>query len=168
MIKQIIPQEYCLKCKGCCRFAQMDSVWSPCLLEEEIQDFLDKKIPPAAISREHKLLLIPNPKEEGYLCPFSDSSNNKCKIYSFRPFECQLYPFLINLRRGKIILTVNLNCPYIGENLKTPQLEEYIEYLTSYLNSPNQLELIKSNPQFLQAYEDVLEVVELNPPDETK
>ena len=168
MIKQFVPQEVCLKCLGCCRFAKADSVWSPCLLEEEIQDFLDKKIPPAAISLERKILLVPNPKEEGYLCPFLELSGNKCKIYSFRPLECQLYPFLINLRRGKILLTIDLNCPYAKENLNTKECKEYIEYLTSYLNSPEQLELLKDNPQILQAYEDVREVVELNPLDETK
>ena len=82
-----------------------------------------------------------------------------------RPFECQLYPFLLNLRGKKIILTVDLNCPYVKEKMNTPEFKEYVSYLTAFLNSPEQLEILKDNPHILQAYEDVREIVELNFPD---
>jgi Fe-S-cluster containining protein len=168
MIKQLIPSEFCLKCQGCCRFSEQDSVWVPCLLDEEIQDLLDRDIPAAFISGQRKILPIFNPGQDNFICPFLDIAENKCKIYAFRPFECQLYPFLINLRNKKIILTVDLRCPYIKENINSPELKDYIEYLTTLLNLPQQIKLLKSNPQTLQAYEDVLEVIELNLPDETK
>lgn len=164
MIKQIVPQEVCLECQGCCRFKQINSVWSPCLLDEEIQDLLDREIPPAFISANKKLLPIPNPQGEGFICPFLDIQDNKCKIYSFRPFECQLYPFLINLRRGKVILTLDLNCPYVKVHLKTDAFKKYTQYLIAFLNSPAQIELLKRNPQLIQAYEEVLDIMELELP----
>ncbi len=164
MIKQIIPKEACLKCQGCCRFRKIDSVWSPCLLDEEIQDLLDKKIPPACISSGKKLLPILDPQSEGLICPFLDAKDNKCKIYDFRPFECQLYPFLINLRGGKVILTLDLNCPYVAEHLKDDELKKYTDYLIAFLNSSSQLKLLKNNPQIIQAYEEVLEIIELGLP----
>lgn len=166
MIKQFVPQEACLKCKGCCRFSEADSVWSPCLLDEEVQELIDKNIPPACISSQRKVMLIPSQDTEGYICPFLEDSDNKCKIYSMRPFECQLYPFLLSLRAGKAILTLDLNCPYIKDNLDKKELKEYTEYLTSFLNAPAQLELFKDNPHILQAYEDVQEVIELKNLDE--
>ncbi|MBI3990805.1 MAG: YkgJ family cysteine cluster protein [Candidatus Omnitrophica bacterium] len=162
MIKHIIPQEVCLRCQGCCRFKKPDSAWSPCLLDEEIQDLLDKKIPPACISSNKKLLLIPNPQGEGFICPFLESKDNKCKIYGFRPFECQLYPFLINLRGGKVILTLDLNCPYVAENLKSEDFKKYTKDLIDFLNSPAQLSILKENPQIIQAYEEVLDIIELD------
>ncbi|MDD2689277.1 MAG: YkgJ family cysteine cluster protein [Candidatus Omnitrophica bacterium] len=162
MIKQFIPQEACLKCRGCCRFTQADSVWLPCLLDEEIQDLLDKKIPAATISINRRIQPLPNPQGEGFICAFFALKENKCKIYEFRPFECQLYPFLINLRGGKVILTVDLNCPYIKEKLGSRELKEYTEYLISLLNSPQQIRLLKDNPQIIQAYEEVLDIIELN------
>ncbi len=166
MIKQFVPKEACLKCLGCCRFRDELSVWSPCLLEEEAVDFADNKdIPAASVSLSKRLALIPNPNGEGFICPFLNSGNNKCKIYNQRPFECQLYPFLLNLRGGKVILTVDLNCPYVKEKMSTPEFKEYVEYLTAFLNSPTQLEILKDNPHILQAYEEVLEIVELNFPD---
>lgn len=168
MIKQFIPSEVCLRCNGCCRFAQQDSVWSPCLLDEEIQDLLDRNIPSAFISSQRQILSVPNPSENNFVCPFLDVKENKCKIYEFRPFECQLYPFLINLRGKKVILTVDLNCPYIKQNLKSKEFKEYTEYLIAFLNSPAQIKILKSNPQIIQAYEEISKIVELNLLDESR
>ena len=162
MIKQFIPQEVCLGCQGCCRFKEQDSVWSPCLLDEEIQAFLDKNIPPLCLSLDKKVMPIPNPQGEGYICSFFDIQDNKCKIYEFRPLECQLYPFLISLRNKKALLTVDLNCPYIKEKINSREFKEYTDYLTNFLNSPKQSELLKDNPHIIRAYEEVLDVIELN------
>jgi len=168
VIKQIVPQEVCLKCQGCCRFKQMDSAWSPCLLDEEIQDLLDRKIPSAAISSAKKLLPVPDPQGEGFACPFLEDKENKCKIYEFRPFECQLYPFLVNLRGGKVILTLDLNCPFVAENLKNEEFKKYTDYLTTLLNSSAWFKTLKDNPQIIQAYEEVLDIIELGLSDESR
>lgn len=168
MIKQFVPEEFCLRCKGCCRFKEENSVWAPCLLDEEIQDLLDRKIPCASISIDRRIRPVPNPGKEGFICPFLDARDNKCKIYTFRPFECQLYPFLLNLRKGKVILTLDLNCPYIRENLKRGELTEYTKGLVIYLNAPEQIEILKNNPQIIQAYEEVLDLIELKIDDAAK
>lgn len=162
MIKQFVPEEVCLECKGCCRFKENNSVWLPCLMNEEIQGFLEKKIPPAAISADRKIQPVPDPSGEGFICAFLDHQNNQCKVYSFRPFECQLYPFLINLRNGKIILTVDLNCQYICQKVNSQEFKNHVEYLTAFLNSAPQKKLLKDNPQLLQTYEEVKEIVELD------
>jgi len=166
MIKQFVPSEYCLKCKGCCRFREQESAWSPCLLDDEIQELLDKDVPAAYISKSRKIMPVPAPQGEGFICPFLGPNDNKCRIYELRPFECQLYPFLLNLRSGKAILSVDLNCPYAAESAGKPEFKEYLEHLNGYLNSPAQLKLLKDNPQIIQAYEEVAEVVELRDPDE--
>ena len=168
MMKQFLPQGVCLRCQGCCRFKEQNSAWLPCLMDEEIQELLDRKIPPALISMERKIQPYSNPAGEGFICAFFDIKDNKCKIYDWRPFECQLYPFLINLRDRKIILTVDLNCPYVKDNLQSKEFKEYADYLISFLNSPVQIKLLKDNPQLLKAYEDISEAVELKIFDETK
>ena len=168
MIKQFVPQEVCLKCQGCCRFREVTSSWLPCLLDEEIQDLLDQQLPAVSISVDRKIQPVPHPKGEGFICALFDLGENKCKIYNLRPFECQLYPFLLNLREKKVVLTVDLNCPYVSEKIKTKEFKEYAEYLAAFLNSPKQLELLKDNPQLLQAYEEVSEIIELKVTDETK
>lgn len=168
MIKQFIPQQVCLKCQGCCRFREYDSVWLPCLLDEEIQALLDKKLPPASLSIDKRIKPLPSPSGQGFICAFLDYGANKCRIYGFRPFECQLYPFLLNLRNKKAILTVDLNCPYVAENLNSKDFKDYADYLAAFLNSRPQLKLLKDNPQVLQAYEEVAEIVELDIPDDAQ
>lgn len=165
-LRQFVPQEACLKCVGCCRFSALNSVWSPCLLEEEALELVDKEgIPALSITIDKKILPIAHPDGEGFVCPMLDCKDNKCQIYAARPFECRLYPFLLALRDKKALLTVDLNCPYIQDKINTDEFKEYIQYLTDFLNSPQQLKIIKENPQIIQAYEDVLNVVELKNPD---
>jgi len=162
VIDQFVPQDFCLKCKGCCRFKEKESVWSPCLLDEEVLDLIDKPgIPAASISAGRKLLLVPEKEGELFLCPFLNPADNNCQIYKIRPFECQLYPFLLNMRHGKIFLTVDINCPYVKDRLDSPEFREYALCLTKLLNSKKVLTMLKDNPQVLQAYEDVLNIVEL-------
>jgi Fe-S-cluster containining protein len=169
MIKQFVPQEFCLQCRLCCRFKEANSVWSPCLLDEEIQTLLDKPtVPVASISLDRRIQPIANPQGVGFICPFLETLDNKCKIYSTRPFECQLYPFLINVRKDKVLLTVDLNCPYVYAKINSQEAKDYIVYLTHYLNSGPLRSLLKDNPQIIQAYEEVREVAELNLPHETK
>lgn len=169
MIRQFVPQGVCLKCLGCCRFKEQDSLWLPYLLDTEIQDLLDREIPSTSISfLEKKIRSLPNPTNEGFICAFFDVYNNRCKIYDFRPFQCQLYPFLINLKGQKVILTVDLNCPYIKEKAETKEFKEYTDYLADFLDSPAQIRLLKSNPQLLATYAGVWEVLELNISDEIK
>jgi len=167
VIKQFVPSDFCLKCLGCCRFREEDSVWAPCLLEEEIIELIDADIPAAYLSLDKRIKPVEDIAQEGYLCPFLNKPSNECKIYQKRPFECQLYPFIICLRNKKILLTVDLNCPYVKEKLNLPEFKEYLKYISGYLNSPEQLRLLKDNPQILQAYEEVLDVMELGRGDET-
>ncbi len=165
MIRQFVGQEFCLKCRSCCRFKEADSVWSPCLLDEEMQELVDRPgIPAAYISADRRIQPVADPGGGGFICPFLNSADSKCRIYDLRPFECRLYPFLINLRKGKVLLTVDLNCPYVIERMNTPEMQEYIAYISSYLNSPKQLKMLKDNPQVIQAYEEVREVAELRLP----
>ncbi|MFH0763344.1 MAG: YkgJ family cysteine cluster protein [Candidatus Omnitrophota bacterium] len=161
-LKQFVPQEVCLKCRGCCRFAEADSVWLPCLLDEEVVVLADNAaIPAVSVSAAKRIMPVANPAGEGFLCPFLNSKDNKCAIYDIRPFECRLYPFLLNLRGSKVILTVDLNCPYIEDNIRTPAFKKYSEELAAFLNSPQQVKILKENPHLLQAYEEVAEVIEL-------
>lgn len=138
-------------------------------MDEEIQGLLDKKdIPAASISIDRRIQPVVNPNGADFICPFLNHLDNKCAIYDMRPFECQLYPFLINLRKDKVILTVDLNCPYVYEKINSQETKDYIDYLCAYLNSPQQIEILKDNPQIIQAYEEVREVAELRLPHEIK
>jgi Fe-S-cluster containining protein len=150
MIKQFIPEEICLKCQGCCRFAEERSAWSVKVSGSEKRRFRlkDNFIP---LSRA----------KEGFICSFFLPKENKCKIYPRRPFECRLYPFLINTEGGKVFLAVDLNCPFAKKDLNKPEFKKYAEYLSCILSKSPYAAMLKNNPQLIQQYEGVLNLAEL-------
>lgn len=161
MIKQFIPDGVCLKCKGCCRFAEADSVWAPSLLNEEIQILAkDARFEPKITSRK-KIHLVQPQGNDIFFCSFLQENNNECKIYSSRPFECRLYPFLIDCCAEKIFLSVDLNCPFAAENFKTETFKEYVDYLSTLFASLQLREVLKNNPHLVQAYPQALGLVEI-------
>lgn len=139
-IKQLIPSEVCLACNGCCRFASDDPPWPP-----------------------HNIRPIPSKKDNNFLCPHLDAADNKCKIYKTRPFECSLYPFLINRDSvsGKVFLAVHLNCPFAAKNLKNNDFKEYAQYLTAFLKGSDFLKILENNSQIVQSYSDILNLAEI-------
>jgi len=161
MIRQIVPEEFCLACQGCCRFAQPETAWSPALLEEDKQAFLKNNIPPLFISADNKIRLVYNQEQHNFVCPLLNLQDNKCKAYAFRPFECKLYPFLINRKANKVFLGADLKCPFVKENMHKPLFKEYVQYLTALFNNPDLRKTLKDNPQITQAYEEVLDLVSL-------
>ena len=151
-IKQLIPSEFCLKCDGCCRFISDDSPWFPRLLKEE-EDAIPKD----------KFRPVFNKKDRNFLCPYLNISNNNCKVYKTRPFECRLYPFLINHDEisGKIFLSIDLNCPFARENSKNKEFEKYAESLAASLKRGDFLMILKDNAGLIQSYPGVLNIIEL-------
>lgn len=147
-LKQVIPQEFCLKCRGCCRFSRQDSVWQPHLLEEE----------KAGVG---EILILENPDKKNFICDRLSPAENKCNIYASRPFECQLYPFLFNRKFNRIFLALDLNCTFVRENNKNVKFEEYTRSLIELIQGRDYLDILKKNPALAQEYEGVMDLIEL-------
>jgi uncharacterized protein len=150
MIRQFVHPGFCLSCRGCCRFSQKDSVWSPHLLKSE------QGLGQAQVKN------IPILSGEGFVCASLDIKSSRCRIYQNRPFDCQLYPFLINLNSGKIYLAIDLGCPFARDNFENSHYKEYSSYLVDFFNAPEQKSLLKSNPQLIQSYENAKNLFELS------
>lgn len=153
MFKQFVTNNFCLKCRLCCRFVHWDSVWVPHLMETDIQRLSSDTEAHHFISKKKTIDPVPMRDKDLYACPLLTSENNKCRIYDKRPFECELYPFLINRKEGLVFLAVDINCPYVEERLGLPEFKTYVNYLFGILNSPAWLELLKKNPAVVHSYE---------------
>ena len=149
MIKQLIPVNFCLKCKGCCRFSKAQTSWSVSLLKEEAGELLNNN------------KIRPVPYEDYYICPLLNLEDNKCKIYGARPFECQLYPFLIRKHQKKVFLAVDLKCLFANDNLESKEFKEYIGYLSDFLNGSGGGKVLKNNPQIIKEYGAVVNLGEI-------
>ena len=150
MIKQFVSSHFCLSCLGCCRFKEKNSAWSPHLLKSE-----------QALG-EQAVENICDPQGEGFICASLDAKSRSCKIYQKRPFECQLYPFLINSNSGKFYMALDLGCPFAKDNFQGSLYNEYIKYLKDFFNAAQQKNVLKNNPQLIQSYENVKNVFELD------
>lgn len=162
MIKQFVPQKTCLKCQGCCRFAQAESVWTPYLLDEEVNALAGDGLLPSMISSDKSIRAVASKEQGIFFCPFLNANKNKCQIYSRRPLECRIYPFIINRKDKKIFLAVDLHCPFSKDALGSTPFKEYVRYLTGLLNRKYYRNILKKNPRIIQEYETVTDLKELD------
>lgn len=149
-IKQFVPKEFCLNCQGCCRYNCNRSIWAPSLLWEEKGKLNLQSIELIA----HR---------GSYICKYLNPSSNLCQIYAQRPLECRLYPFLLNRCKGKIYLSVDLNCPFIKERINSKEFKRYSDYIVGYLESPAVLAVLNKNHQAFSSYhtDNIKNLVEL-------
>ena len=149
-IRQYVSGDFCLSCLGCCRYNCNPSIWVPHLLEEEKKALNLQKIKPILY-------------HQSYICCFLNPANNLCQIYTKRPLECRLYPFLLNYCDNKIYLSLALNCPNRLIRTDTKEFKIYFNYLIRYLQKPSILKILSKNRQIFTSYPvgEVLNLAEL-------
>jgi len=160
-LKQIIPSEFCLGCRGCCRFSEKDSMWSPLLLNEEIECLKENNLLSGCDTKKKKLTTVLNSTEENFVCAFLSVQDNSCRIYGLRPFECRLYPFLINREKNRIYLAVDPHCSFVERNAATSQFREYADYVADILKSPPVVRIINEIRDMIPEYQGVMNIAEL-------
>jgi Fe-S-cluster containining protein len=137
------------------------------LTDEDILNIRGYAQSDSCVTADKRIRLIRDPGGEGFFCPFLRIEDNTCVLYAVRPFECLLYPFVINRRDGRIFLAVDANCPFAEEMVRVSGKgagggwENYIAYLEDLLNKEPQCGLLKRNPHIIQTYKDVLDLREL-------
>lgn len=172
MIRKFVDSSFCLeRCRCCCKFSEPESPWSPCFLKEELAALNEKGVVPPLLEKSKKIRLkalsekedssLPGHIGQIYVCPFLDAQNSRCAIYSGRPLECRIYPFLINRRADKVFLSVDLGCPFVKDKTESEEFKKHLLYLYKFFNAPKQVKLLKSNPQVIQSYSDARDLMEL-------
>ena len=163
-LEQFVPSAVCLSCDGCCRFKEADSRWRPKVGVEE-QTAL-RKIPLAQKVLTKQPLdgegFLPTLKcHDMYLCAFFNPQDHTCGVYQQRPFECQLYPFIITKApNGRPGVYVHLNCPYVQEYRLKETFAQYASYLQNYFRQQAVLDFLQNNPSAIgdyTSYENELE-----------
>lgn len=158
MLDSFIPSEICLSCRGCCRFGERGSVWSPLFLYEEIQKLVAADIVPACLFSHSgisskKASRIDTVEIDGQLyCPCLDAGANACKIYPHRPFDCRLYPFLLLKKEGKAYLALDLKCPFVADPHQAQALASWQQEVAHFLSTPEFKQTLRRNPEILQEY----------------
>lgn len=155
-VPQIVPQEWCLKCRICCRFPDSDTekvqapTWSPSEAQwayeagGEPSWFKKTDRSPSLLPRLHSC-------GEGCRCPAFKPESNTCSIYESRPLDCRLYPFVLTKdpSGAKVLLAMDTKCPYLEEHGEDSAVAAYSIELAGYLESPTGLAYLKTNPKIV-------------------
>ena len=150
---QFVTQEVCLSCEGCCRFQASDSCWRPKLLKrEQFPEFKGR------LTDEGILKTLPY--KEIQKCIFFYESDNICKVYPMRPFECHLYPFLLVKKGENVGLSVHLACPYVQDHRGDKEFEDYVEYLKKFFLEGEAKELLRDYTRIANDYLEHEEEIE--------
>ncbi len=164
-IDQFVPSEVCLKCDGCCRFKDPDTIWRPKMTGEEEALVKYSKLAQKIWSvdtLDSKRFIRTKPGCGEHLCRFFDLKDHTCAIYDSRPFECELYPFVISRTPKGTGLYVHLNCPHVQETYRDPSMNSYIRYLKEFFHRNDVHAFLGHNRDHLNdysAYKDELELV---------
>ena len=162
-LQQFVPQEVCLKCDGCCRFKDEESLWRPKIAGEEIKLAVKNGLAEEVFSKK-------TVGDDGHLrtvscagnhfCTFFHPGDNTCGIYRNRPFECRLYPFILTKRNQRVVICVHLLCPFIQEKRHDPAFKVYVDYLKFFFNESDVIDFLRRNPSLAgdyAGYEEELE-----------
>lgn len=133
-IEQFILQGFCLKCNLCCRFNQIDTIWTPKGIR-------------------------PSPYKDYFICPHLNIDTNRCRIYLRRPFDCKLYPFVLTRKNSKVFLGLDSRCPYTKDKLKADTLKEYARYLVDLFSSEEFKGLLKKEPGLVANYDEDIAIL---------
>jgi Fe-S-cluster containining protein len=129
-LKQFVPSEICLKCKGCCRYKDEHSAWRPKLGAHDQRDLASLITAGGVLDAQGYIKTIQTCGEN--FCQFLKGEDNTCGIYAQRPFECSLYPFILSQTPEAVKLYVHLSCPYVQDYLPRPIFDSYVAYLKEF------------------------------------
>ncbi len=153
-VPQIVPESWCMKCQICCRFPDTKGVqtptWSP--LEAGWAQKTGGE-PSWFRTTNESPALAPNLEPCGsvYHCPAFRMETNRCSIYSVRPLDCRLYPFVLTRDSGgtRVTLAMDMKCPFLQQHGMDPEVSAYSAELARYLETPEGIHYLKMNPDIV-------------------
>jgi Fe-S-cluster containining protein len=162
---EFVSSKVCLSCEGCCRYKNPESIWRPKISQDEIIHVKAKRS-----SLVDKIFSKDNIERKGFLktakmksrcrCTFFNVEQNTCNIYADRPFECQLYPFLLNKKGKEYIISVHLACPDVQKRRYSSDFENYTISLKQFFQRPSVREFFKKNLTLFVNYNEYADEIE--------
>ena len=141
---QLVPQQVCLSCDGCCRFKEPQSRWRPKITSSEGEVITARKGLRDNFVASGEYLKTQNVRGICQ-CVFFNQNDNTCGIYDVRPFDCQLYPFLLYKKDQEIFIYVHLSCPYIQQKRYSREFDDYLMRLKDFLRKDDAQKFFQEN-----------------------
>lgn len=156
VVEQIVPSRVCFACDVCCRFPERDSALRPYFTREEIRAAVARGMSPEAFPDHAGSKVAVVPHGEGYRCPAFDPQTGHCGIYEERPLDCRLYPVAVmwDYAHSGAVMGWDSKCPFIRDNLDSPESRAYVERTAAYLESQETVNIFNSNQQLIGVFQD--------------
>ncbi|MBL8013445.1 MAG: YkgJ family cysteine cluster protein [Candidatus Omnitrophica bacterium] len=154
-LKQFVPSDVCLSCDGCCRFKEPGTIWRPKLTDEETHEIQGSQLAHIILHqdvRDSGQFIKTKPGCGEHLCHFFNPENHACAIYHGRPFECELYPYVISRSSGETALYIHIYCPFVQKTQGQEIEANYREYLREFFKQKDVLGFLIRNREFLNDY----------------
>ena len=152
-LKQFVPSLVCLSCEGCCRFQSGKSPWRPKVGRGEEADF-KSGLGTAEDILDHGAYVKAELYGALWRCCFLDGEANTCGIYSGRPFECRLYPFLLVKSGEQFLVALHLSCPFAQKYYGKAETENYAAYLKEFFSRTPGKEFLINNRELFSDYRE--------------
>ena len=149
-LKQFVTSEVCLKCDGCCRYKEADSIWRPKLGQGDQAGLSELITTGDVLDSQGYINTIQTCGK--HFCKFLNGSDNTCGIYTKRPFECTLYPFIISQTSDAVRVYVHLSCPYVQDHLPHTGFDAYVAYLKDFFRREDIREFLLRNKAMFHDY----------------
>jgi Fe-S-cluster containining protein len=149
-LKQFVPSEVCLKCDGCCRYKEADSIWRPKLGVSDQEGLAALITGGDVLDAQAYIKTIQNCGR--HFCRFLNEGDSTCGIYNKRPFECSFYPFIISQTPHAIKVYVHLSCPYVQDHLPRAEFDAYVAYLKVFFHRVDIREFLSRNKAMFHDY----------------
>lgn len=156
-LKAFVSSRVCLSCDGCCRFKEPGTIWRPKLTDEETRQLQTSPLAELIFqtdARDANQFIRTKPGCGEHLCQFFNTDNHHCAIYNARPFECELYPFVMSRNAHGTALYVHLNCPFVQDQLGQDTIKTYEQYLYEFFRREDVRAFLLRNRAYLNDYSE--------------
>lgn len=162
----LLRSDDCSNCRLCCKFGLDDCSDAPTFDQNQMKKILDnhyeKNISFNRIGKLYKIVLDPIiGRKRRFICPLYDESSGKCRIYSYRSFDCITWPFYITKSQNRILIALNNDCPSVAKKYaeidnKKAELDRLILYMI--MNAQKNPDLIT---KYISKYKIVSDVTDM-------
>jgi hypothetical protein len=159
---RVIRSADCLACRGCCTFDARYVDYAPLFTDEQrrrvLSDFPDEEIRFEPAGRLWRIVLREMPGTGRCVCPLLHREAWRCRVYEYGIFDCDTWPYQIQVRGGRRLLTLTPECPAVSEERMAALRARGLELL------PQMLEAIERYPErLIPDYEGVIVLADLGP-----
>lgn len=159
---QVITSDDCFACRGCCTFDARYLDYAPLFTEEQraqiLAEFSADEIQFTPVGRMWRIELRAMPGTGRCVCPLLDRESWRCRVYAYGIFDCDTWPYQMQVRDGRRLLTITRECPVVSEERLAAMRRRGEELL------PLMLAEVERYPErLLPDYHDVVVLADLGP-----